>query len=141
MKGKKLSRKVQWIPVVAGLMRKGQHVLLGQRPQEDHLAGHWEFPGGKIEPGEAPEEALKREFQEELGIECEPGELKFAVTHAYDKVQILILFYEILYWKGEPRAQHHMHLEWVPVQEVKTRKIPEANRKILPILEKILSEP
>ncbi len=125
------SRKVHWIPVVAGFLRKGGLVLVGQRPENHSLAGQWEFPGGKIESGETPEQALKRELSEELGIEAEVGELKLACTHHYGDVNILILFYEILYWKGEPKAQHHLMLEWIEPLDLTKRQIPEANVKIL----------
>lgn len=124
-------RKGHWIPVVAGFLRKDGKILVGQRPENNSLAGQWEFPGGKIESGETPEQALARELDEELGIEAEVGDLKLACTHSYGDVGILILFYEILYWKGEPRAKHHMMLEWIHPEELKHRNIPEANRKIL----------
>ena len=124
-------RKGHWIPVVAGFLRKDGKILVGQRPENNSLAGQWEFPGGKIEVGESPEQALSRELFEELGIEAEVGDLKLACSHSYGDVGILILFYEILYWKGEPRAKHHMMLEWIHPEELETRKIPEANRKIL----------
>lgn len=124
-------RKGHWIPVVAGFLRKDGKILVGQRPENNSLAGQWEFPGGKIETGETPEQALSRELNEELGIEAEVGDLKLACTHSYGDVGILILFYEILYWKGEPRAKHHMMLEWIHPEELKHRNIPEANRKIL----------
>lgn len=138
-KGKKTKpRKGHWIPVVAGFLRKDGKILVGQRPENNSLAGQWEFPGGKIEIGESPEQALARELNEELGIEAEVGDLKLACSHSYGEVGILILFFEILYWKGEPRAKHHMMLEWIHPEELKSRKIPEANRKILDRIYKAL---
>lgn len=131
-------RRNHWIPVVAGFLRKDGRILIGQRPENNTLAGQWEFPGGKIEMGETPEYALARELSEELGIEATVGELKLACTHTYGDVGILILFYEILYWKGEPKAKHHMMLEWIYPEELRDRQIPEANRRILDRIEKAI---
>ena len=128
-----------WIPVVTGLIRKGDKVLVGQRPVGNTLAGHWEFPGGKIEKNESPEEALIRELREELGIEAEVGELKLASTHSYGDTGIVILFYEILFWKGEPKNVHHMELRWITPGELKDLSIPDANRRILDRIEQALS--
>ncbi len=124
-------KRPTWIPVVTGLLRKGSKVLVGQRPAGHSLAGQWEFPGGKIERNETPEQALVRELQEELGINADVGQLKLASSHSFGDTGIVILFYEILFWKGEPKAVHHMELRWVEPQELKTLHIPEANRKIL----------
>jgi len=124
-------KRPTWIPVVTGLIRKGNKVLVGQRPVGHSLAGQWEFPGGKIERGEAPEEALARELREELAIDAEIGALKLASTHFYGDTGIMILFYEVLFWKGELKTVHHMELRWIEPHELKTLPIPEANRKIL----------
>lgn len=132
-------RKAHWIPVVAGFLRKGEQVLIGQRPENHSLAGQWEFPGGKIESGESPELALARELSEELGIDSTIGDLKLSVTHSYGDVNILILFYEVLYWKGEPKAQHHLMLEWINPEELYHRNIPEANRRMLDRIFKALN--
>lgn len=124
-------KRPTWIPVVTGLLRKGDKVLVGQRPVGHSLAGHWEFPGGKIEKNESPEVALARELQEELGIEAEVGRLMLASTHSYGDTGIVILFYEVLFWKGEPKPVHHMELKWVDASELKTLTLPDANRKIV----------
>jgi 8-oxo-dGTP diphosphatase len=134
-------KKIQWIPVVAGFLKKEGRILVGQRPENNSLAGLWEFPGGKIELGESPEEALARELSEELGIEAQIGELKLSVTHSYNDVGIVILFYEVLYWKGEPKAKHHLMLEWIYPEELKDRSIPDANKKVLEKIFKVLGVP
>ena len=124
-------KRPTWIPVVTGLIRKGDKVLVGQRPVGHSLAGHWEFPGGKIEKNESPEEALARELKEELGIEADIGKLKLASTHSYGDTGIVIMFYEVRFWKGEPKTVHHMDLKWVEPDELKTLLIPDANKKII----------
>lgn len=131
-------KKPTWIPVVTGVLKKGPMVLVGKRPEGHTLAGQWEFPGGKIELGEQPAQALKRELFEELGIDADIGDLKLTWTHAYPDVGILLLFFEVLFWKGEPKAIHHTELKWVTFQELQTLDIPEANRKLLPIIRKFI---
>lgn len=123
--------KKNWIPVSAGIIIKDNMILVGQRPEHNTLAGLWEFPGGKIELGESPEQALARELNEELGISAEVGDLKIACTHSYSDVGIVILFYEVLFWKGEPKTKHHLNLKWVKPSELPKMNIPEANRKNL----------
>lgn len=130
-KAPKSRLKKNWIPVSAGILKKDGRVLVGQRPENHTLAGLWEFPGGKIELGESPEQALARELNEELGIEAQVGELKIACTHSYGDVGIIILFFEVLFWKGEPKTKHHMNLEWVTPDELVLKNIPDANRKNL----------
>lgn len=120
-----------WIPVVAGLMRRQNKVLVGQRPHGTSLAGTWEFPGGKMELGESPEEALARELKEELGIEAEIGPLKYAASHTYGKTGILFLFFEVKYWKGQIKTQQHLDLKWVTTKELAQLELPEANAKFI----------
>lgn len=123
--------KKNWIPVSAGILIKDNMILVGQRPENHTLAGLWEFPGGKIELGESPEQALARELNEELGISAEIGDLKIACTHSYSDVGIIILFYEVLFWKGEPKTKHHINLKWLKPADLPKMNIPEANRKNL----------
>jgi len=134
------SRRPTWIPVVTGIIRKGSQVLIGKRPPGHTLAGLWEFPGGKIEIGESPEEALARELNEELGIFAEVGEIQMACTHSYPDVGILLIFYEVQFWKGEPKNVHNYELKWVEPRELKKMDIPDANRKLLPTILKLLEK-
>jgi 8-oxo-dGTP diphosphatase len=124
-------KRPSWLPVVAAIIRREKKVLLGLRPESGSLAGLWEFPGGKIEPGELPEKAIARELKEELNIDAEIGPLRFATTHNYGEVGIIILFYEVNYWKGQPQASHHTELKWVNVSELPHMALPDANRNVL----------
>lgn len=133
-------RKGYWIPVVTALMKRGDEVLLGLRPEGHNLAGFWEFPGGKLEPGEEPEAALKRELQEELGIEAEIGQICLTSTHNYDDTGILLLFFEVNYWSGEPKTVHHSGLKWVKIDDLHNENLPEANFKVLDRLIEILKK-
>lgn len=138
---KKKRRRSVWIPVVTGLIRKDGKILLGLRPVGESLAGAWEFPGGKIEQGETPEEALKRELQEEVGIDAEIGDLRIVHTHSYGERGVLLLFYDVHYWKGEPKSVYHEDLRWADADELEKIQIPEANRKILTKLVDIIKTP
>ena len=130
-KSEGLKKRATWVPVVAAIMRRQGKVLVGQRPQGASLAGTWEFPGGKIELGEAPEQALARELQEELGVNAEVGPLLFADTHTYGKTGIMFLFFEVKYWKGQIKAQQHLELKWVTAKELSSLELPEAKSKFL----------
>jgi 8-oxo-dGTP diphosphatase len=134
-------RRGYWIPVVTAMMRRGDEVLLGLRPEGLNLAGFWEFPGGKVEPGEEPEAALKRELNEELGIEAEIGAIRFTGIHSYGDTGILLLFYEVPYWKGEPKTVHHSGLKWVKISNLKDELLPEANMKLLDKITHALNNP
>src|SRR5580693_966156 len=94
--------------VAAGIVVEGGRVLLSQRKAGTHLAGAWEFPGGKVEPGEDPRAALRRELREELGIEAVVGEIVEVTFHRYVDAgkAVLLLFYEASREPGsaEPRA-------------------------------------
>ena len=128
-----MRKRPTWIPVVTGIIQKKDQVLLGKRPEEGSLPGAWEFPGGKIERDETPEQALARELNEELGIQAEVGELLFSVTHFYTPdIGILLLFYKIPFWKGSPKTQHHTDLKWTAIADLENIEFPEANKKILP---------
>tara|TARA_Y100000817_G_scaffold108336_1_gene84815 strand:+ start:573 stop:989 length:417 start_codon:yes stop_codon:yes gene_type:complete len=127
-------KRPTWIPVVAGVISKEGKVLLGQRPEGSSLPGVWEFPGGKIEANESPEMALKRELEEELGIDAQVGPLLLSTTHQYGDVGIIILFFKVDYWKGEPRTHHHNGLRWVTKKEFQEIQLPDANQKVLPRL-------
>ncbi len=124
-------KRTTWIAVVTAIMKRQGKVLVGQRPDGATLARTWEFPGGKIELGESPQEALVRELKEELGVDSEIGRLVFAGTHSYGQTGIVFLFYEVKFWKGQIKTQAHLDLKWVSIKELKDLELPEANLKFL----------
>ena len=121
-------RRPPWIPVVAGLMKREGRVLLGQRPAGDVFPGLWEFPGGKLEEGEPPVQALTRELREELQVEAKVGSLRLAITHHSRGINLIVLFYDIVSWKGEPQPAHHGELQWTDFSKLPHLKVPEANK-------------
>lgn len=88
--------------------------------------------------GESPEKALARELREELGIEATIGELRLANTHSYGEKGVILLFYDVPFWNGEPKPKHHSDLQWVAPDQIPELEIPEANRRILSTILDIL---
>ena len=111
-------------------------VLLAQRPEGKSMAGLWEFPGGKIEPGETPEAALIRELHEELGIETWSSclaPLTFA-SHSYDDFHLLMPLFACRKWQGTPRGMEDQALAWVRPQALRDYPMPPADIPLIPIL-------
>jgi 8-oxo-dGTP diphosphatase len=122
--------------VAAALVDADGRVLMTQRPPGKALAGLWEFPGGKVEPGEAPEAALIRELREELSITAAPGALEpltFA-SHAYDNMHLLMPLYLCSSWSGLLEAQEGQALAWVPPAELAQLPMPPADPPLIPAL-------
>lgn len=103
----------QPINVAVGiLMQASGDVLLGQRPENKPYAGYWEFPGGKVEPGESIVDALKREFVEELGVEVMDADPWCCVEHVYPHAHVRLHFYVIREWLGEPQGLEGQAFAW-----------------------------
>ena len=98
--------------VVAAVVERGDRVMLCQRMPNAHNALKWEFPGGKLEPGEAPEAALARELREELGIDVAVGRVRDAIYHRYPDRDVLVLFYGCAIRSGEPAAVQCNAIAW-----------------------------
>lgn len=118
--------------VVAAVIRDGdEKVLLTRRPQGRHMAGFWEFPGGKVRDGEAPARALVRELVEELGVSIEVGEpITFAV-HEEPGMRILLLFYAATIVHGEPLPREGQEIVWVPRAELSRYRTPPADAAVV----------
>ncbi|MEQ8366879.1 MAG: (deoxy)nucleoside triphosphate pyrophosphohydrolase [Roseicyclus sp.] len=111
-------------------------VLLAERPEGKSMAGLWEFPGGKVEPGETPEAALIRELYEELGIDTWASclaPLTFA-SHAYEKFHLLMPLFACRKWNGVPQSKEGQRLAWVRPQALRDYPMPPADIPLIPIL-------
>lgn len=125
----------QAIQVAAGLVFHRGKLLITQRRQGDHLGGLWEFPGGKLEPGETFPECLKRELQEELGIDVEVGAEVEDLTHAYPGKTVRLKFFKCRLTRGEPAPLHCHALAWVVRGELGRFEFPAADARLLEALE------
>lgn len=108
-------------------------VLVTDRPAGRDMAGLWEFPGGKVEPGESPEAALVRELAEELGIATAASCLApcgFA-SHAYERSHVVLLAFAIRRWRGAPAPREGQRLQWVEVPALFRLAMPPADRPLL----------
>jgi len=127
--------KVVLVSAVA-LLDKDNRVLLAQRPKGKSMEGLWEFPGGKVEPGESPEGALVRELHEELGIETWNSclaPLTFA-SHSYDDFHLLMPIFACRKWNGIVSPREGQALAWVHAEKLKDYPMPAADIPLIPIL-------
>ncbi|NHF73972.1 8-oxo-dGTP diphosphatase MutT [Paracoccus xiamenensis] len=112
-------------------------VLLAQRPEGKSMAGLWEFPGGKVEPGETPETALVRELHEELGIDTHTSclaPLTFA-SHSYDDFHLLMPLFVCRRWKGIVQPREGQKLAWVRAKDLRSYEMPPADVPLTPIIQ------
>ncbi len=111
-------------------------ILLAQRPAGKSMAGLWEFPGGKVEPGETPEAALIRELREELGLDTHASclaPLTFA-SHAYPDFHLLMPLFACRRWQGTPTPREGQRLAWVRARDLRDYPMPPADVPLVPIL-------
>ena len=127
--------KVVLVSAVALIDVEGR-ILLAQRPKGKSMAGLWEFPGGKVEPGETPEAALIRELQEELGIDTWQSclaPLTFA-SHTYDDFHLLMPLFACRKWNGIVQSKENQALKWVYARELRNYPMPPADVPLIPII-------
>ena len=128
------------IVVACALIDSDGRILIAERPAGKAMAGLWEFPGGKAEDGETPEQTLIRELLEELGIvvrEACLAPLTFA-SHAYPDFHLLMPLYVCRRWEGQVRAKHHARVAWVRPNKLKDYPMPAADTPLIPYLTALL---
>jgi 8-oxo-dGTP diphosphatase len=126
--------------VACALVDEDNRVLIARRPEGRHMGGLWEFPGGKVEPGELPEEALMRELGEELGIDITASclaPLTFA-SHGYDGFHLLMPLYVCRQWDGEVEARDGQELAWVRPNRLNEYDMPPADEPLKATLRDLL---
>ena len=121
------------IVVSIALINEFDEILLSKRQKNKHLGGYWEFPGGKIEKNEAPEQALVREIKEELNIDINNkciAPLSFS-EFDYKEFQLLLLLYVCRRWEGEPMSMENNELKWVKPNMLRKYKMPPADDSLI----------
>ncbi|MEL6160572.1 MAG: A/G-specific adenine glycosylase [Cyanobacteria bacterium J06623_5] len=111
-------------------------ILIDRRKQEGLLGGLWEFPGGKIEPGESQEDCVKREIQEELGIDIEVGSKLIAIDHAYTHFKVTLNVFNCRHLSGDPQPIECDEVKWVTLAEIDEYPFPKANGQIIEAIRK-----
>jgi 8-oxo-dGTP diphosphatase len=117
--------------VAAGVILRDRQVLIARR----HQGGLWEFPGGKLEEGESVPQALTRELKEEIGITVETAEPLLQISHDYSDKQVLLDFWTVSAFSGEPEGREGQSLQWCDLDRLREREFPAAN---VPVVDRLL---
>jgi len=120
--------------VAAAILDGSGRVLIAERPTGKHMAGRWEFPGGKVAPGESEEAALARELAEELGIEVIDARPMMRLRHRYPDRSVELSMWVVESYRGEPQALDGQRLKWVPRPQLGREDILEADRPFVAAL-------
>ncbi len=127
----KVARRVE---VVAAVIESDGRILCARRGPGRAFEGKWEFPGGKVEPGESPEDALARELSEELGVEARPLGSIMVVEHGYPALSVTLRVYRAALVSGTPRPLEHAELRWLAPEDLATLDWLEADRPVVQAL-------
>ena len=131
-----MERQPPVVVVVAAVIENGDRFLLTRRQSGVHLAGMWEFPGGKIDPGETDHGALERELREELDVDIEVGERMFRTRHAYADRTVDLSFYRCNL-RSDPQPQLGQEMRWVPRAELASLGFPPADTEFIALLTRV----
>ncbi|MEZ5458728.1 MAG: 8-oxo-dGTP diphosphatase MutT [Steroidobacteraceae bacterium] len=124
------------VRVVAAALRNARgDVLIADRPAGRHLAGRWEFPGGKVAPGESDEAALARELHEELGVVVHASAWVMTLCHDYPERSVELVLFEVPHYEGEPQPRDGQRLKWVAPAALGAEDILEADRPFIAALQ------
>ena len=125
------------VHVVAGALYDAQgRVLIAERPPGKHLSGRWEFPGGKIEPGESEAQALARELREELGIEVSAAHPELTLKHDYPEKRVQVSMWIVDRYVGTPRGLDGQRLKWVVPGQLQDEDVLEADQPFIEALQR-----
>jgi 8-oxo-dGTP diphosphatase len=119
------------ILVVAGILRRDEHILICQRARSDAYGLQWEFPGGKVKDGESLAAALRREMEEELGIQAEVGGEVFRLRHHYPDRFVEVVFFAVGKVQGEVRNRVFEAIAWAPRAQLPAYNFLEADRELV----------
>ncbi|WP_017316958.1 8-oxo-dGTP diphosphatase MutT [Mastigocladopsis repens] len=119
---------------VAVIWNDKRQILIDRRRAEGLMGGLWEFPGGKVEPGESVEECIKREIYEELAIEIAVGEHLITIDHTYTQLRVTLTVHNCRYLSGVPQPIECEEIRWVSLDELEQFAFPEANTQIIAAL-------
>jgi mutator protein MutT len=122
---------------VAVIRNQQGKILIDRRRSQGDMAGLWEIPGGKVEPAETIQECIKREIQEELGIEIAVGDRLMTITHRYPNFDVTLFVHDCEHLDGEPQPIECEEIHWVTVTEMANYPFPEANQQIIAMLQRI----
>jgi len=122
------------VRVTAGIVEENGLVLIARRKPGKHMAGKWEFPGGKIEKGESPEQSLARELQEELDVHARIGELLCCASYDGEGITLELLVYRVEGFEGTPVLREHEEIRWVPPRELLSYDLADSDRRVVETL-------
>ena len=124
--------------VAAALCDRQGRILIAQRPASSHMAGRWEFPGGKVGAAETEPQALSRELYEELGVQIREPRFCLRLTHAYPDRTVELSFWIVRQYSGEPQGLDGQQLRWVPAAQLDQQDLLEADRPFIEALQRLV---